>query len=80
MGPKSSSRFPAWQDHYDTALRETDRSRLAKCIEVAEANILVRREAIGEDANHRAERKAIADALTHVDLLKRNRLGFYKYK
>ncbi|MGA2425252.1 MAG: hypothetical protein ABSG07_14710 [Terriglobales bacterium] len=80
MGSKSSSRFPAWQNDYDAALRETDGNRLAKCIEVAEANILVRREAIGKGANHRAEHEAIADALTQVDLLKRNRLGFYKYK
>jgi SpoVK/Ycf46/Vps4 family AAA+-type ATPase len=74
--PPSPSRFPAWQREYEMVLHETDTKRLFKCIEVAESAVLARLEAIGKDAAHNAERKAIDDVLTHLSLLKRERLGF----
>ncbi len=78
MEPDRSARFPAWQDEYDAVLHETDNVLLFKRIEVAEARMLVRLEAITESTDHRAEREAIADALIHLVFLKSNRLGFHK--
>ena len=79
MGTKSPSGVRPWQNKYDAALHETDRCLLAKCIEVAEATVLVRLETIRKGANDCAEREAIVDALTNLDILKRDRLGFHKY-
>jgi hypothetical protein len=79
MAPKSPPGVSPWQNKYDAALHETDRCLLAKCIEVAEATVLVRLETIKKGANDCAEREAIADALAHLDILKRDRLGFHKY-
>jgi len=73
--PFPPSRFPAWQREYEAVLRETDTKRLFKCIEVAEAAVLARLEVIGKDSAD-AERKAIDDVLTHLTLLKTERLGF----
>jgi hypothetical protein len=45
---------------------------------VAEAAVLLRLEAIQKNSDHHAERQAIADALTQLELLKKTRLGFDK--
>ena len=74
--PSSSPRFPAWQREYDAALQEMDATRLFKCVEVAEAAVLLRLEAIRGDSDHHAERAAIGDALKNLGLLKKTRLGF----
>jgi len=66
----------AWQDAYNAVLGEADRNRLCACIEHAEAQILVRLDAIREGDKHRAERQAIADALAHLNLLKESPVGF----
>jgi hypothetical protein len=68
--------FPAWQREYEAVLSETDNTRLFKRVEVAEAAVLLRLEALSKDSDHHTERQAIDDALTHLGLLKRNRLGF----
>ena len=76
--PSPSPRFPAWQREYEAALHETDTARLFKCVEAAEAAVLLRLEAIRKNSDHHAERDAIADALAQLELLKKNRLGFDK--
>jgi hypothetical protein len=76
--PSPSPQFPAWQREYDAALHEKDTTRLFKCVEVAEAAVLLRLEAMRKDSDHHAERDAIANALNHLELLKKNRLGFDK--
>jgi len=75
--PSASPRF-LWQGEYDAALHEMDTTRLFKCVEVAEAAVLLRLEAIRKDSDHHAEREAIAEALNQLELLKKNRLGFDK--
>lgn len=78
MGCKSCSGGARWQNKYAAALHETDTYRLARCIEAAESAALVRLEAIAETgAGNWGERDAIADALAHLAILKRERLGFY---
>jgi hypothetical protein len=78
MDAETPVRFPAWQREYDAVLNETDTFLLFKRIEVAEARILARLEAIEESGSHHSERAAIADALTYLASLKSNRLGFHK--
>jgi hypothetical protein len=76
--PSPSPQFPAWQREYDAALHEMDTTRLFKRVEVAEAAVLLRLEAIKKGSDHHAERDAIVDALNQLELLKKNRLGFDK--
>ena len=68
--------FSAWQWEYEAVSQETDTTRLFKCIEVAEAAVLARLAEIGKDSDHHAERKAIDGELTHLTLLKTERLGY----
>ena len=74
--PSPSPQFPAWQREYEAVLHEKDTARLFKCVEVAEAAVLLRLEGIKKDSDHHAERDAIADALNQLELLKKTRLGF----
>jgi hypothetical protein len=66
----------SWRVEYDDALRENDRVRLFTRIEVAQAAILLRRDAISQDGAHPDESRAIARALAHLHILKRDRLGY----
>ena len=74
--PSPSPRFPAWQREYEAAVHEMDTTRLFKCVEVAEAAVLLRLEAIRQNSDHHAEREAIDEALNQLELLKKTRLGF----
>jgi hypothetical protein len=72
----SPLRFPNWQREYESALLETDKSVLFKRVEVAEAAILTRRDALEHDSSSQAERAAIEDALANLRVLKRDQLHF----
>ena len=69
-------RYVDWRSAYDDVLRETDTFKLFKLVEIAEAAILTRRDALARGPNHYAERQAIEDGLTRLKLLKRTRLNF----
>ncbi len=69
--------FPAWQREFREVLRETDRLELFRLVEVAEATIRGRLDAIRDSAEHRAEREAITNALNWLSHAKRDRLGFH---
>ena len=62
----SPLRFPNWQREYESALLETDKSVLFKRVEVAEAAILARRDALEHDSRSQTERVAIEDALANL--------------
>jgi hypothetical protein len=68
--------FPAWQREFREVLRETDRLELFRLVEVAEATIRGRLDAIRDSAEHRAEREAITNALNTLSHAKRDRLAF----
>jgi hypothetical protein len=72
----SPLRLPNWQREYESALLETDKSVLFKRVEVAEAAMLIRRDALEHDSSSRTERGAIEDALANLRVLKRDRLHF----
>ena len=49
---------------------------LFKRVEVAEAAMLIRRDALERDSSSRTERGALEDALANLRVLKRDRLHF----
>jgi hypothetical protein len=51
-------RFPTWQHVYDSTLKETDIPRLFTLVEIAEATILMCREALPETPANEAEQQA----------------------
>jgi hypothetical protein len=69
-------RFPNWQREYESALLETDDRVLFMRVEVAEAAILTRRDALEHDSSSQTERAAIEDALANLRVLNRDRLHF----
>jgi hypothetical protein len=79
QGPVQSSsvlRFPEWQSEYEAAVRETDISKLFKCVEVAESALHKRLEVLEGSSDHGAERSAIAAALAFLKVIKREKLHF----
>ena len=55
--------FPHWHDEYEAVLRETDHEMLLKRVEIAEAALLNRRNALGQQTNGRhGEQDAIEKA------------------
>jgi hypothetical protein len=69
-------RFPAWQREYEAVLSETDTRALFKRVEIAEAAILTRRDALEGSSDHHSERQAMEDALKNLREIKRDRLKF----
>ena len=67
-------RYAEWREPYQRALLELDQKKLRDQIASAETAISNRLQAIAGDSNHRAERQAIADALSSMRVLKRNSL------
>jgi hypothetical protein len=65
-----------WQRAYSAVLRETDASALFERVEIAEAAILTRRDALADHSEHHAERNAITEALSVLGNIKRDRLRF----
>lgn len=65
--------FPHWQRDYESAFCETDNAVLFKKIEVAEAAMLTRRDALTGGVENRAEWQSLEDALAHVFALKKER-------
>ena len=72
----SPLRFPNWQREYESALLETGKSVLFKRVEMAEAAILARGDALEHDSSSQTERVAIEDALANLRVLKRDQLHF----
>jgi hypothetical protein len=65
-----------WRHAYDSVLRETDRYALFERVEIAEAAIRTRRDALPHIPDHDAERRALEDALAHLRVIKSEFLGF----
>jgi hypothetical protein len=73
---QSNVRFPAWQEVYEAALRETDRIELFKLVEIAEATILSYRDALVRNGGNQAEEREIENALQVLLVIKQARLSF----
>lgn len=68
--------FPAWQLAYEAVLTETDTKKLFKLVEIAEAAVLTRRDALDGTANYHTERMALEEAVATLQFVKRERLHF----
>jgi hypothetical protein len=73
----SPLRYPAWQGAYEATLQTTDTNALFKLVEIAEANMRVRRDFLTRRETHRRERQAIQKALRALLAIKRSRLKFF---
>jgi hypothetical protein len=74
-----SLHYPAWQREYEASLREHDPKKLFEHVHSAEAAIFNRLQQLAqnsEGADHKAEQQAIADALSALRVLKRDKLNF----
>lgn len=70
MGVLSMSKSYPWQQHYEAAILETDRSRLPALIKAAQDAINSRINQISNDHQGTPEeREAIADALAGIRVL-----------
>ncbi len=65
-----------WQMEYEGALQETDHKILFKRIEIAEAALLSRREALLQGPDGHGERQEIKTALDRLRRLKKEVLKF----
>jgi len=74
----SNFRFPAWQREYEASIHESDPKKLLERIHAAEAAIFGRLQDLtrSDSPDHKAEQQAIADALSALRVLKRDKLQF----
>lgn len=73
---RSSPHLPVWRHDYDAVLSETDTRALFKCVEIAEAAILTRRDDLWASSRHRSELQVLEQALANLGVIKRERLKF----
>ncbi len=69
-------RFPAWQGAYEAALRESNIRQLFRLVEIAEAAVLTRRDALQRGCGSRAELRAIDQAWQVLLVIKQGQLKF----
>jgi hypothetical protein len=75
----SNFRFPGWQREYEASIHEDDPKKLLERIHLTEAAIFNRLQELAQNADNpqsKAERNAIADALSVLRILKRDKLDF----
>ena len=71
--------YPAWQREYEASFCEPDPKKLLERVHSAETAIFNRLQQLAQDSEgveHKAELQAIADALSALRLLKRDKLNF----
>ncbi len=79
----SNPQYPTWQSVYEASLSESDPKKLLERVHSAEAAIFNRLQQLAqspESADQKTEQQAIADALTTLRLLKRDKLNFPDWK
>jgi hypothetical protein len=74
--PSDRVLYPEWQREYKAAILELDPKKILERVQLAEAAIFNRLQAISVSQDSRAERQAIEDALGGLRVLKRESLGF----
>ena len=73
-------KYPQWQGPYQTARLDAGSPELSKKIQAAEHAIYERSQILAHDPGHQAERQAIADALSVLRPLQRDKLSFPDWK
>lgn len=72
--------YPHWQGPYHAALSDSGSPELRRKIQAAEHAIYERSQILAHDSGHEAERQAIADALSVLRRLQRDKLSFPDWK
>lgn len=72
----SERRFPGWQPAYQEVLKEVDTTKLFKLVEVAEAAVRTRQADLEGSLDHHSERRALQEAVAHLQVVKRERLKY----
>jgi len=74
--PRAASPFLQWREEYDAVLQETDHKMLFMRVEIAEATLRTRREALLRSSDGLTERREIEKALDELRTMKRDVLNF----
>jgi hypothetical protein len=72
--------YPHWQGPYQTALSESGSMELLRKIQAAEQAIYERLQILTHDSGHQTELQAIANALSVLRKLQRDKLSFPDWK
>jgi hypothetical protein len=74
----SDLKFPKWQTPYLRALMETEQTKLAARLDLAQKAILLRMKCISPESQE--ETQALEDALRGLNILMRERIEFQESK
>jgi len=69
-------KYPHWQREFEAALREDDPQSLRQRVDVAEAALFLRSQALVGSAQGQAEQQAISDAIRILRAIQREKLGY----
>ena len=69
-------KYPHWQREFEAAVREGDPESLRQRVDVAEAALFLRSQALVGSALGHAEQQAISDAMRTLRVIQREKLGY----
>jgi hypothetical protein len=72
----SHIKYPPWQREFEAALREGDPQSLRQRVDVAEAALFLRLQALVGNPEGNEERQAITDAIETLRAIQREKLGY----
>jgi hypothetical protein len=72
----SHIKYPHWQREFEAALREGDLQSLRQRVDVAEAALFLRLQALVGNPEGNEERQAITDAIETLRAIQREKLGY----
>ena len=73
-------KYPKWQSEFEEAIVEFDPEKLVGKIKQFELAVFVRLQELACDSDHHDERQAIADALSTLRQVKRDKLPYPDWK
>jgi hypothetical protein len=71
---------PTWKESYQSALRESDKPKLAALVHAAEVMIFLRGQELSRSADHHDERKEMRGAAADLLVVKTYKLGWPRLK
>ena len=72
----SHTKYPHWQREFEAALREGDPQSLRQRVDVAEAALFLRLQALVGNPEENEERQALTDAIETLRAIQREKLGY----
>jgi hypothetical protein len=73
-------KYPKWQAQFQEAILERHREHLIEKIQKFEAAVFARLQELSSDSDHHGEREAIADAVTTLRGVKKDKLFYPNWK